>query len=175
MAGVGPGIPGLLSSFLRVARAPLARVRSRWIAPCLGVLLVLVAGCARDVPRSLAEGPCRSDRDCVFGLVCAGAPGRCLLEDYGPCGASGECLPGRTCRQARCTVECVADRECADGKTCRFGECRLETTDTGCVLPGDCPSGLECVAGRCQAPMRSQCLRDLDCTPPQRCLGGRCR
>ncbi len=147
------------------------------MAPSAWAVLLALAlgGCGRGAaPKAGLAASCRSDRDCAYGLACLGAPASCVYEDYGACNVPADCLPGRTCREGRCTVACVNDRECDAGRRCLVGECRVDDTPV-CVLPGDCPSGQECVAGRCQPSLRGPCLRDMDCAPPQRCLSGTCR
>jgi hypothetical protein len=145
------------------------------------VVLLLLAACHRgDLTRQLVDGVCRTDRDCLYGLVChasaEGAARRCVFETYGACEDTPDCLSGRVCRDGACTVQCLVDTDCGTSEedACTVGECRTFAVQN-CVMPTDCPLGEECIAGRCEEKLHVRCFRDFDCGPLDHCVGGLCR
>ncbi len=148
--------------------------------------LVIAACQTTNANRRGADALCDSDKDCLYGLVCRGAPvgqkgdRHCVYQSYAACKDTSECLPGRICRDGACTVQCVADPDCgagADGgepDKCVVGECR-RSEERDCLTYSDCSLGEECIAGRCTAHVRVRCFSELDCNQPSHCIGGFCR
>jgi hypothetical protein len=162
------------------------------------VLSVLIACSTLNANRVGLQKSCNSDRDCLYGLVCRGAPvgesgdRYCVYDKYETCKSTEQCLPGRTCRGGACTVECVTDTDCLPLSTiratslpdagkidedeyhCVVGECHTGKDDLACLGAADCSPGQECLAGRCSQPTRTQCVSDLDCASGERCVARMC-
>jgi hypothetical protein len=166
----------------------------------LGALIAVAgqSGCGRDdelaVRTSRRGEVCRVASDCAEGLFCAPMPGGsggglCVTGNFRvaktakecaivECAAAGDCCDGSihpnpcengaiTCEVGKCVARCRMDSECAltnVGSRCAGGKC------VQCALDQDCPPGLQCITGACQAP----CTNDGACSGFDRCLAGRC-
>jgi len=61
-----------------------------------------------------------------------------------------------------------------------LSSCAVDRTACGCYADADCADGLHCYSadcanlamGVCHAPPSSGCLGDIDCVPPETCIGG---
>ncbi len=137
----------------------------------VGLMLAVLASACETTHKGL-RADCDSDKECLYGLVCKGAPvgeagpRHCVYEEYSRCTDDTECYRGRVCRDTHCEVQCVRDEECgrilqarpgdldgglfARGTRCVLGECtRSETADKVCYAATDCSPDEECVSGRC--------------------------
>jgi hypothetical protein len=132
----------------------------------------LALGCQlfRGETRKGATSTCKSDYDCLYGLVCRGADPakvegrRCVYEQYSACTATRQCYPGRICRDGFCEVQCVIDSDCRkagpDGgrdedASCVVGECQSASGSTSCSSAAHCAFDEACIDGHC-APRDSE-------------------
>jgi hypothetical protein len=114
--------------------------------------------------RKGAAASCKSDHDCLFGLVCRGTDPakvetrRCVYEQFSACASARQCYPGRTCREGFCEVQCVIDSDCrksaADGghaeeASCVVGECQTPSGSASCSSEADCAFDEACVDAHC--------------------------
>ena len=104
-----------------------------------------------------AESPCFTGGECLSGVCSAnrcgqggpGAPcrtgGDCVA---GVCGTEGVCAPGPA---GGAGSSCQLATDCLSN-ACVEGTCQPGLQGSGCVVAGDCATGLSCLAGSCFAP-----------------------
>jgi hypothetical protein len=126
--------------------------------------------------RDSCQGACRSCALSAMPGVCSlslpGAPdprGVCRDQGKSSCGTDGTCNGNGDCRRY------------APGTVCAAGTCNAATNQRS--LPSTCDSGGRCSPGaavscspyRCNgAVCFSACGSDVDCVPPNTCIGGAC-
>lgn len=105
------------------------------LAPLLAAVLLLASACTPAQIGGEMGGECRSDRDCLYGLVCSlpaeGKARQCVLETYGPCTRDRDCLWGRRCLKSEgedsgmCVTQCIDNEDCKDPERpfCVVGVC----------------------------------------------------
>ncbi len=124
------------------------------------------------VQGQCADG-CKSQRDCLEGMVCApdqGEHGLCVQ-----CVVDADCEQDLSCVNNLCRQHCTSDQDCdvgtCDAQTntcvecsrddhCDFGYiCEQQLCVEGCRKDRDCPEGNICVSGSCT----QGCRDDGDC------------
>lgn len=178
-------------------------MKPRLIIALLAAAALIACESINGPTRKASSGLCDSDKDCLYGLVCRGAPvgvageRKCVHEQYSRCKTVRDCLPGRACHEHFCQVQCVVDADClqlaaadggelatvADGGSkiapedykCVVGECRTGSAERQCLAASDCTPDQDCVASRCVTRMNDRCVNDFDCPSGERCVGGVCR
>jgi hypothetical protein len=118
----------------------------------------------RGETRHGSRQVCKSDHDCLYGLVCiegdaaTSPPKHCVYEQYSACTSTRQCYPGRTCREGYCEVQCVVDSDCRNAApdggrleeaSCVVGECQTPGGGAACSSVTDCAFDEACVEGRC--------------------------
>jgi hypothetical protein len=117
------------------------------------------AGCwyaSPDFCWGLDPDRCALDPACVLGMG-PDMPGcGCFADENGnmvcpPCAApDGGVAPGQICMPANQAPACVVDGDCPMGLVCVANQC-VDQGRAGCMADADCPPGSICDLGICQA------------------------
>ena len=137
----------------------------------------------RCVSASCQPGiSCTQNGDCTKGQICKGQI--CVTPGNKQCAKDGDCGSGQKCINQQCQLAdacnnrckddqvclngtclprvCSSDQQCGQGFVCRNSVCR--TQEDNCGGQGRCPSGKECVAGRCLTLLGYPCRGDEECS-----------